>query len=426
VSQAIEEASRLVDPAPHDLLLPTNRIRPGTPTQGLPRFADLRWPLHLLDHLEHGPVLHHNWELTPAPLRDSLMRAGWAVLNLPAPDAMVATRAAARPHLAPGTLVNTFGSWRLLAKWLVENGLTRLADVTPAHLERYAAEVGAKYDWRIAVHHLLEVTRLWAYTPFLLPEDRLVMPPWEEPDAEMGTFLGQQKPANSENSTAIVHPAVMSPLLIWSLRMVLDFSDDILAAQHEHARLAAAIPRSGPKGGKDLAIDHLLQLLDTGQPIPTFTGRHADTITGRMLPGCTHSRVLATTMLAGKLGVTRNQVVQAHSALRTELADHHFGVGAPLDIPVTGKIDGKPWKPFIDHAEVRELRVHLATASMIVVAYLSGLRPVEVLHLERGCCTRTEQGDGTVRYTITGKHFKGVIGDDGWLGRLDLDPPVTA
>lgn len=413
MSQAIEQASGLVDPAPYALLLPTARIRPGTPAHQLPRFADLRWPLHLLDHLEHGPVLHHNWELTPTPLRFSLMRAGWAVLNLPAPAAMVATRAAARTHLAPGTLVNTFGSWRLLAKWLAEHSLTRLSDVQPADLEQYAAEVGAKYDWRVAIRHTLEVTRLWAYAPFLLPEDRLVMPPWEEPGAEMGTFLGQRKPPSSENSTAIVHPAVMSPLLIWSLRMVLDFSSDILAAQHEHARLAAAIPRSGPEGGEGMVVDHLLELLDTGQPIPTFAGRHADTITGRMLPGCTHSKALATTMLAGTLGVTRNQVVQAHRALRRELADHHFGAGAPLDIPVIGKIDGKPWKPFIDHAEVRELRVHLGTAAMIVAAYLSGLRPVEVLHLERGCCTRTEQGDGTVRYTITGKHFKGVIGDDG-------------
>jgi hypothetical protein len=53
------------------------------------------------------------------------------------------------------------------------------------------------------------------------------------------------------------------------------------------------------------------------------------------------------------------------------------------------------------------------TAALITVAYLSGMRPEEVLHLERGCSKREEREDGTVRYLITGRHFKGVIDEEG-------------
>lgn len=41
------------------------------------------------------------------------------------------------------------------------------------------------------------------------------------------------------------------------------------------------------------------------------------------------------------------------------------------------------------------------------------MRPEEVLHLERGCSSQEERGDGTVRHRITGRHFKGVTEEDG-------------
>lgn len=39
--------------------------------------------------------------------------------------------------------------------------------------------------------------------------------------------------------------------------------------------------------------------------------------------------------------------------------------------------------------------------------------PPVVLHLERGCSDREEREDGTVRYLVTGRHFKGVTDEDG-------------
>jgi len=55
---------------------------------------------------------------------------------------------------------------------------------------------------------------------------------------------------------------------------------------------------------------------------------------------------------------------------------------------------------------------------MVVVAYLSGLRPADVLHLRVGCCPAPEDdGVGTVRYRLHGHQFKGVRDADGILAR---------
>lgn len=39
--------------------------------------------------------------------------------------------------------------------------------------------------------------------------------------------------------------------------------------------------------------------------------------------------------------------------------------------------------------------------------------PPVVLHLEHGCASREEREDGTVRYRVNGRHFKGVVDEEG-------------
>ncbi|MFB7255495.1 hypothetical protein [Streptomyces nojiriensis] len=51
-----------------------------------------------------------------------------------------------------------------------------------------------------------------------------------------------------------------------------------------------------------------------------------------------------------------------------------------------------------------------------------------MLHLTRGCCTREEREDGTTRYKVTGRHFKGVTDDEGNAipeGEIRPDPWVV-
>ncbi|WP_188197436.1 hypothetical protein [Nonomuraea sp. SYSU D8015] len=50
------------------------------------------------------------------------------------------------------------------------------------------------------------------------------MPPWEAGDHS--DYLPE---ADAMGTTAPIHPAVMSPPLIWALRFVEDFAEDIIA-----------------------------------------------------------------------------------------------------------------------------------------------------------------------------------------------------
>ncbi|MXG30158.1 hypothetical protein [Streptomyces sp. YIM 132580] len=52
---------------------------------------------------------------------------------------------------------------------------------------------------------------------------------------------------------------------------------------------------------------------------------------------------------------------------------------------------------------------HLGTACFIVLAYLTGMRPAEVLGLEAGCCPEVVSG----RHLIYGCEFKNAFDEDG-------------
>src|SRR5487761_1844722 len=176
-------------------------------------------------------------------------------------------------------------------------------------------------------------------------------------------------------------------------------------------------PAPRPGGRADIRA-YLQRLRDTGQPLPVFTGRqtgalacaHRVTQPGKTGPGrpLAHNR-----FIAGTLGVTAAQVTALLAAEPDVLEGVRFGAGAPLATPVTAQVGGRSWWDAIDAEDVMDLAVHLAAAALLTVAYLSGMRPQESRTLERGCCPAKRRGDGTVRYLITGRHFKGVTDEDG-------------
>ncbi|MGV2921695.1 hypothetical protein, partial [Streptomyces alfalfae] len=323
-----------------------------------------------------------------------------------------APQRASRSTTQPGTLRHNFQIWIRFAIWLGGRGITELSQVTTGDLEAYAEHLrplGRR--WRTDAKALWVISRLWAYAPYLPESDRLVMPPWEDPAAVMSDFLGTNDDTpDGEHSIAIVHPAVMAPLLVWALRTVLDLSPDILAAAREHRRLLAAIPDRAPRGGTETAVAHLRGLLAAGQQLPSSGAPGATAVRARFggpLPP------MAITYLAGTLGVTTSQVARARGILADDLTPADFGPAPLLDVPLTARIGAAPWRETIGFDDVDVLMLHLSTAALICCAYLSGMRPEEVLALRRGCCTRVERDDGTVRFEIHGRHFKGVLDEDG-------------
>jgi integrase len=407
----------LVDPRPGDLVFPAHRVRPGIREDLLPHFGHWRWDLALLSHDATTRSKAFLWSNFPGSLRDSFMRISWAVINIPTPDILHNhLTSSTRPVLAMGSLMQTLTAFRAFAIWLEKHQVDSLDQVDQDLLEQYATSLGARgFTDPQDERRLFAISRIWAYAPFLLPQDRLVMPPWEDPGAAITDFLDDFQRHSGENRTVVVHPATMSPTLVWALRMVVDFAPDITAAYREWQRLDNRIvaPGSALPDGPQKVRDHLRHLRDSGGKLPTYVGHLDKAIIGRWHQGGDGPPPINNSYLAGLLGVTREQVLRTLRRWPQDTDSLAMGSGAPLPTPVTGTVDGKPWISAIDFNEAVALTLHLTTAALITIGYLSGMRPEEVLHLERGCSSPHEREDGTVRYLVTGRHFKGVTDKDG-------------
>lgn len=301
----------------------TDRLPDGTSLAVLSRYGDAAWDLSPLSRRQHEPARRINWDLFPVALRASFKRAGWALVNLPTPDTLLERAATCRARQpAIGTIASTAEHWRRYAAWLTGRGITRLADVEAACHSEWALHVARlPVAGRTRGLALNPVSVLWGMAPHLPDADRVPMPPWE---AEGLRHYLPPDEGRSENGTAPVHPAVMSPLLAWALRFTEDFAADILAALAEYERLRSRIAAChNPEAATRLAA-LLNEHARTGTPLP-----------GEMVKGRTCAAV---SYLAGTTGAS---ITQAGNALRR--ARLPAGSSAPLGTPVTGRLRGQPW-----------------------------------------------------------------------------------
>ncbi|MBC2907509.1 hypothetical protein [Streptomyces cupreus] len=142
-------------------------------------------------------------------------------------------------------------------------------------------------------------------------------------------------------------------------------------------QLAATNP-SSPAGLAALE-EYLVPRLAAGTGLPTTEWR------GRT--------VLAATVIAATVGCSVNQVSGFRQ--RDQLSTLQPGP-CPLTVPVTGQINGRPWREHLDFNEVTTL--------------ITGMRPQEVQGLRSGCCPDPENGS---RHLIRSHHYKNVTDDDG-------------
>ena len=184
-------------------------------------------------------------------------------------------------------------------------------------------------------------------------------------------------------------------------------------AGRSRARRTAPAPRR-PKGAltEDLRI-LLTRYRSQGRPLPGC--RDSD---GTLQVNFSHlAKVLDT--VGGALDAPSNRAVL--SEVQLSIID-----GTPLEAPVTGRLDGRPWRTAaIDYSEAGPLARHLSTACFILISYLSGMRAGEVLSLERGCVERDHANDLVL---LRGRHWKGVrdeAGDKKPEGEIRADPWVV-
>ncbi|MFK4687743.1 hypothetical protein [Streptomyces pristinaespiralis] len=202
----------------------------------------------------------------------------------------------------------------------------------------------------------------------------------------------------------------MELLLMWALRFVQDFADDIIAAASEERRIWA---RGGSSRGKSGTGRAGHKMGEAQLVLRAFLARLSDE--GGSLPGRR----------------TDDGTLEVNWSHLTRLLDNsanYFGIGRPsrrtvqesglpicerilLDVPVTGRVGQQPWiGDGIAYHEVQQLCRLLTTACFIVVSYLSGARPGEVLNLERGCITYDESAR---LWLMNGRRWKGATDKDG-------------
>jgi hypothetical protein len=263
------------------LVAPAGRLPDDTDPGRVSRFGDDMWDLSPLARREHEPGRRINWATFPPVLRGSFKRAGWALITLPTPEALLERAATSRvEHPSVGTIAAVTEQWRRYATWLTARDITRLAEVDATCHDEWAAHLARQPAAnRTRSQALAAVSTLWGFAPHLPSGDRIPMPPWEADGTR--DYLPAEDGRN-ENATAPVHPAVMSPLLIWALRFTDDFAADILAALAEQQRLRSRI---AGRHNADAAA-RLAALLDeharTGIPLP------GETIKGRRSAACSY------------------------------------------------------------------------------------------------------------------------------------------
>jgi hypothetical protein len=397
-------------PAPGDLV-----IDPATMPEDrhhlIPRFADPVWPVTFTSSNPSAAELRLHWATFPDGLREQFRLAAWALLNFPVPDRALALRGAAmRPRLSTLRLYQTVANWRTFATWLDGRGITGLAQASTQVLTDYSIYLARtrKVSRNTAINHLVALTRLHAYGPHLPGEARIGVPAW---DSEGLDDYLPAATAAGENATEPISPATMGPLLVWALKFTEEFAADILAAHEEERRLRQVIEghlaQPASRGAQPPALTAYLEDLQAhGKPLPAQPAARG--------PG---AHGVATQYIAAVLGCDPREVQRElrKEHWRRYLAEHPGG--CPLDVPVTGRIDGEPWTEGIAFGQAGSMARHLVTACFVVVAYLTGMRSTEVLALEAGCCpdpSGTEvRSSEARRHLIRARQFKTARDHDG-------------
>ena len=363
-------------PAPDTPVLRARPLRPGCDLDGLPRFVDVVWRLAAAHPDVHAVAATLCWEGFPEPLTDAFKAFALAALDHPWPVDPTVGRRGDRPA------VTTIALWvrdlRVFACWLADRDITRLGEVTAADLDDYYRHVTALACSPDRQGRLLASVRtLWAYRIHLPPSARLAPDPW---DGTGGSRMAGRS-WSPANKTSRIAAATMQSLLAWSLTMVEHIGADIIAAQRDFQhRNAGTHPSQAPFAGLG-PTDRIRAFIDQARRDGTALPGHP---THGGVPTVNFSHLAR---LAGlhPSALQRPDLRQLIAQSGLEVACDSF-VGS-----ITAHIDGRPWrqKP-ITVAELPTLLRLLSAAAFVVVCYLSGMRPGEVLNLRRGCTGRDQ------------------------------------
>ncbi|MFE3206363.1 hypothetical protein [Embleya sp. NPDC059237] len=406
-------------PDPHTPALLNRDLRPGTDPAGLSRFCDDRWHLNQAVFEDHTKAICLNFATISRALRQEVKFYVWQLLNHRGPMPMP-WATSVRP--AVSTVVVAFAQLKSFLTWLDSREVASLGEITLPLLDDYLRDVAdEEISLELKYRKLAEVRRLWAYRTVLPSSMRLpAAPPWDGEDSRelFGRIRGTM-----DNRTRRIAERTMQLLLLWSIRFVDDFADDILAAHAEHLDLHTQTPDTRRRYGITRDTQHWPGELEAkvGAYLQTLRER------GEALPGKRDKdgvpvvdwRHLGRVLDSASFSQTRTGHLVRESGLPV-------GDYSPLDAPVTARLDGGPWLPGrIGFHQAPNMARLLTTACFVIISYLSGARSGEVLNLRRGCIEHDRDND---LWLMSGLFFKNARNKDGSkapAGETRRDPWVV-
>ncbi len=420
-STSAAETSVIPDPLPDTPVLLKRRINPAADAKIMSVYADDRWNLTPGLFEAHVPTTRLNFTDVPVEFKDPLKRYVWCLINEEAPRRLRMGRV---NRLALRSIALDFPRFVSFVQWLADRGIRAFKDVTTEILNDYqVAVIGSEVSGGMKAAMLSEVVRFWSYRPLLPEALRLpAPPPW---DGENSRDLLGYVAKGGVNRTPRISTETIDGLLMWALRFVEVFADDIIGALKEYLCLWAYSP-----GLRDRSIRE--RFPQQSPPDPDQIAKYLDSLRrkGESLPG---SRMDDGTMEIHWPHLSRvfrcgEKAFKDHPKRRALVKESGLPVSdhVPVGSQIVGEIDGNPWlTKRIDYSEARPLAELLRTACFIVIAYLSGMRTGEVLNLERGCVSHDAV---TGLWTIQGRKFKGAIDSSGEKipeGEIREDPWVV-
>lgn len=395
----------LLSPLPQD----ADKVYPELSTS---IFSDDTWVIDASKQKSTAPLIRLSFESVPSKTREFCKYFIWLVLNQETPTGELNRTHAIRSRISLQSVRALLSDVMPFLRWFEFRKEEEISHLTAEALGQYAdtvSEMNISYNPRR--RRLLAVSRIWLFSPFLLPQHKLIVPPWEKLD-NLEDIIGASD-WTPENKTEPIHPATMSPLLIWCQRLVNDFSDDIIEAITRYEALVENISKERPANASENVESYIKQTKATGQSVPAS-----------QIPISRSKKLgLATTSFQGFLGVPRNSSEKVRELdILADVAHTQF------NFKPVGRIAGVPWTDPIKFYEVPRLKSLLLTASLVIVCYLSGMRGEEVRALRRGCCTASHRDGGTASFQIKGKTFKSAIDREGNLipeGKLREVPWVV-
>ncbi|WP_405814429.1 hypothetical protein OG241_07440 [Streptomyces sp. NBC_01390] len=345
--------------APDAFVLAGRPLLPGARLSDTSRFSDDIWRLKHAQMQRHQTDLVMNFMRVPARFRQVAKEVSYMLLagDLPPGCEQIRTLSTIRSYMT---------DLRVALVWMDDHKAPAVSALTTGDVEAFARHVGglrASQDTKDCYHRALRL--LWLCRTKI--SDPLTFDP--------ATVLAVLQPPRSrsatrrarENATDRIPEQVLSPYLVWALRWINDFADDIIGAHDEWRQLNGwSMPSRRRRGEKPLGFDQ------TGKQVAKVLNRYR--AEGRPLPGWRGE--VNRQHLARESRVERTSLVSrapGGKLLREAAAEIGIADATYLRAPVRGLLDGKPWHGPIEYADVEPLTRMLQTACYIVIAFLSGM-----------------------------------------------------